>query len=129
MAYHPDSAARRLAIARWLFLIAGLYGLLAVAPLYLRPAPADGVAAQFRYAFAGAAGATQLMYLLIASDVARFRPMIPVGIVSKLSFAVPCCLLVADGRLGQAMLPFAAIDLLLAAAFATAWAATGPRRG
>ncbi|WP_156680158.1 hypothetical protein [Sphingomonas profundi] len=112
---------------RWLFLGAGVYGLLAVAPLWLRPAGADGAAAFFRYAFAGAAGATQLLYLAIGSDFRRFRPLIWVGVASKLSFAIPCLLLIGEGRLDPAMLPFAIIDLLLAAAFAAASAMT--RRG
>ncbi len=111
---------------RWLFVAASLYGLLAIAPLYLRaPAGESGAALQFRYAFAGAAGATQWLYLMIGRDFARYRPLIWVGVASKLSFALPCLLLIADGRLDGAMLPFAIIDLLLAAAFAAAWFRTG----
>lgn len=108
--------------ARWWFGMAFVYGMAAVLPLYFR-APVG--APNFYYGFAGAAGATQFAYLLIATDPARFRPVIPVGILSKLSFAIPCILFYARGALGRDMLLFAAIDLLLATGFAAAWALTG----
>ena len=113
-----DRTSRRIG---WLFTIAGIYGLLAVAPLYRG---GGGGAALYRYAFAGAAGATQLLYLMIGHDFARYRPLIWVGVASKISFAVPGLLLMARGEIGSGTLPFAIIDLLLVAAFITAWALT-----
>lgn len=111
---------RRTGIVRWLFVGAGIYGLLAVAPLY----PGGGEGAFYRQAFAGAAGATQLLYLMIGLDFRRYRPLIWVGVASKCSFAIPALLMIADGRLGRGTLPFAIIDLVLAAAFVAAWAWT-----
>lgn len=108
------------------FGIAGLYGLAATLPLYLGTPPAGG--ALWYYGFAGAAAATQLLYLLIATDPARFRPAIPVGIASKLSFAVPALILFARGAVGRPMLLAAAIDLALAGFFLAAFVLLGRQR-
>ena len=104
--------------ARCLFGIAGLYGLVATLALYARPLDAQSL---WLWAFAGAAAATQLLYVLIATDPPRFRPAIPVGIASKLSFALPVLWLSAHGAAGRGTLIAAGIDLALAAAFAAAF--------
>ena len=112
--------------ARWLFGIAGCYGLLATLGLYSRPLDAQAL---WPWAFAGAAAATQLLYLLIAFDPRRFRPAIPVGIASKLSFALPVLWLFAHGAAGRGTLAAAVIDLVLAAAFLAMFVALGQRSG
>ena len=101
------------------FWIAGIYGLAATLPLYLGTPPTAG--GLWYYGFAGAAAATQLLYLLIATDPARFRPTILVGITSKLSFAIPALILFARGAAGRPILIAAMIDLALAAFFALAF--------
>ena len=113
--------------ARTGFAVAGLYGLAATLPLYLA-APPPG-AALWYYGFAGAAAATQLLYLVIATDPARHRPAIPVGIASKLSFAVPALVLFDRGESGRGMTAAALVDLALAAFFATAFVRLGAQPG
>jgi hypothetical protein len=52
----------------------------------------------------------------------RYRALMPVGVLEKFSFGVPCWVLYAQHRLGNPyVLPFATIDLGLGALFATAW--------
>ena len=102
--------------ARWSFALAGLYGLVATVSLYFR-APLTPET-QWLYAFAGAAAATQLAYWLIATDPIRYHAVIPVGIVSKLSFAIPLTLLYARGALPNASVVFVLIDYALALLFA-----------
>ena len=102
--------------ARWSFALAGLYGLIASISLYFRAGPSAET--QWMDAFAGAAGATQLAYWLIASAPARYRPVIPIGIVSKLSFAVPLTILYAHGEVPMATFAFGVIDYALAILFA-----------
>ena len=111
--------------ARFGFALAGLYGLVATIGLYFGAALTP--ATQWLYAFAGAAGATQLAYWLIASDPVRYRNVIPVGIVSKLSFAVPLTILFARGQIAGASFTFALIDYALALLFAVMFVAL-PRR-
>ena len=102
--------------ATWSFALAGVYGLVATVSLYFQaPLTPD---TQWLYAFAGAAAATQLAYLLIATDPVRYRLVIPVGIASKLSFAVPMTVLYARGDIAMASFVFALIDYALAVLFA-----------
>lgn len=102
--------------ARWSFLLAALYGLTAIGLSIVMPTLTAATFSQF--AFAGAAGATQPLYLLIATDPHRYRATIPVGIASKLSFATPAFILYAQGTAPPLLPAFAAIDLALAALFA-----------
>lgn len=111
--------------ARWSFALAGLYGLIATLGLYFGAALSPET--QWTYAFAGAAGATQLAYWLIASDPVRYRAVMPIGIVSKLSFAVPLTFLFARGQIAGASFVFALIDYALAALFAVIFTVL-PRR-
>ena len=102
-------------IATWSFALAGLYGLVATLATYVRqPLSAATLAAWW---FAGAAATTQLAYLLIASDPRRYARVIPIGILSKLSFALPIFWLAAHGA-ATSSVPFAVIDIALAALFA-----------
>ncbi|WP_375394034.1 hypothetical protein [uncultured Sphingomonas sp.] len=101
--------------ARASFALAGIYGLVATLAVYIRqPLSAATLAAWW---FAGAAAATQLAYLLIAGDPRRYAPVIPIGIASKLSFALPVFWLAAKG-VSAMPIPFALIDVALAALFA-----------
>ncbi|TPG15489.1 hypothetical protein [Sphingomonas oligophenolica] len=103
-------------MATWSFALAGVYGLAATLSLYFR-APLT-IETQWLYAFAGAAAVTQLAYLLIATDPVRYRLVIPIGIASKLSFAVPMTILYAHGAITMGSFAFAQIDYALAALFA-----------
>jgi hypothetical protein len=110
-------------VARWIFAIAAIYGLIVLLPLFfvepwLVPAPSRP---EDYYGFLGAASVMQLLYLAIARDPLRYRPLMPLGMLSKLSFFVPVAILRAQGRTSDVAMIFAAIDLSIAAAFAYAW--------
>lgn len=112
-------------IATWVFGIAGIYGLLVVIPLYWpRPSAEPGVQTLYRYGFAGAAAATEFLYLVIATDVRRFRPLMLVGVFSKASFAIPALMLVFNGRLDRATSLAAVIDAGWGVAFLFCWLQT-----
>lgn len=105
--------------ATWSFALAGLYGLVATLAIYVRqPLSAASLAAWW---FAGAAATTQLAYWLIASDPRRYARVIPIGIASKLSFALPVFWLAAKGAAGMPI-AFALIDVALAVLFAVHYA-------
>ena len=101
--------------ARWSFWLAGIYGLVVLLPLYGQ-APLNA-ASLWMFGFAGAAAATQLAYLLIGSDPLRYRMVIPVGIVSKLSFFIPVALLYRHGEVPGMLMGFALGDLALVGLF------------
>lgn len=105
--------------ARWSFGIAAAYGLIATISLYFRaPLNADTV---WLFVFTGAAAATQLLYVALAIDPARYWRLIPVGIASKLSFAIPVGLLWLRGAVPDSLGAAGLVDLALAALFAINW--------
>ena len=114
--------------AKLIFSIAGIYGLVILLPLFLAepwliPAPSRP---EDYYGFLGAATVFQLVYLAIARDPARYRPLMPIASLAKLSFFIPVAILWAQGRSPAATLIFATVDLLLGVAFLAAWRATRP---
>jgi hypothetical protein len=116
--------------ARRVFLGAGIYGILVMAPQYLLetgigPAlPEPLTRPEHFYGFIGLALVWQLAFLMIARDVRRFRPLMPIAVLEKLAFGLPALLLYARGRVGAAVLAFGSIDLALGVLFILAHRAT-----
>ena len=117
--------------ARWVFRIAGIYGLIVVTPQYFM----EGMIArsagpithpEYFYGFVGVVVAFQLVFLVVSSDPIRYRPIIPACVVEKLTFGVAAWALYAAQRVRADILVFAAIDLVLAVLFMMAWAKTRP---
>ena len=108
--------------ARRLFRWAAVYGVIVLAPLYLLPAPTERTEAYF--GFIGGALAFQGVYWIIGGDPLRYRPLMPVGAVAKLSFAIPALTLFALGRLDALTAIPVSVDVLLAAGFVVAWVKT-----
>lgn len=111
--------------ARWSFGLAAAYGLVATLALYFR-APLNP-STLWLFVFAGAAAATQLLYVALAIDPARYRPLIPIGIASKLSFAIPVGVLWARGAADRGLALGGLIDLALAALFLVNYVRLGKR--
>ena len=113
--------------ARWIFAIAGVYGVISIAPLYFmeqaisRQDPPPITHPMFFYGFVGVTLAWQLLFLAIARHPVRLRPIIPFAVLEKLSFGVGAMVLYRQGRLDHADLYFGGIDLELAALFLVAW--------
>ena len=105
------------------YTIAGVYGLLVMSPQYFleerigRDTPPPITHPEYFCGFVGVVIVWQIAFLVIARDPARFRPLMPVTVLEKLAFAVPVILLYRDGRVASAILPFAAIDLVLGLLF------------
>jgi hypothetical protein len=117
--------------ARRLFLGAGIYGVAVVAPMFFLEHLIGGydppaiTHAEFYYGFVCVAFAWQLVYLMMARDPFRLRPMLLPAIVGKAGFAVSVFVLFAQGRLAAPNVILPAIDLVLAALFAWAYVALG----
>ena len=105
------------------FLIASIYGTLALLPLYglelqlARNAAVALTRPEFLYGFVGVALAWQAVFYVISRDPRRFRPLMFVAVAEKLAFGVPAIALFSQGRLGGDMLAGGLIDLLLGALF------------
>jgi hypothetical protein len=109
------------------FRYAGWYGILVLAPQYFlekeiaRMGQPPVAHPEFYYGFVGVALAWQLAFLIIASEPARYRPLMLPAVLEKLSFGIAAIVLVALGRTAPMVIPFAAIDLTLGSLFAVAW--------
>ena len=110
---------RALRVARRLFRWAAIYGVIVLVPLYFLPPPVQR--AEAYYGFIGSALAFQLFYWTIGGDPLRYRALMPIGAVAKLSFAIPALTLFAIGRLDAATAIPVSIDVLLAFGFLWAW--------
>ena len=112
-------------LARRVFAVAGIYGLIVLLPLYfaepLLAARAPVNHPEYFYGFIGAASVFQLVYLTIARDPVRFRPLMPLAVLAKLNFFVAVVILVALGRTNIWAMALVSVDLLLGLAFAFVW--------
>ncbi len=117
--------------ARWVFLIAGIYGLLVLLPMYFtaeqfgQQNPPVVTHREFYYGFVGVAVAFQVLFLLIAREPFRLRPAIIPSIIEKLSFGIAVLILYARGEAPLSMTAGGVIDLVLAVLFAVAYVRLG----
>ena len=117
--------------ARRVYTIAGIYGLIVMFPQYFmedkigRDYPPPITHPEYFCGFIGIVLVWQIAFLVMARDPERYRPLMPVTVLEKLAFAVPVLLLYRDGRVAAALLPFAAIDLVLGTLFLIAWRRSG----
>lgn len=117
--------------ARYVFLIAGGYGVLALLPAFFaeRALTPPLTQPQFYYGFIGLALVFQLIFFAIARDPVRFRVLMLIAVLEKLSFFAPSMALYAMGRIGMSNFFIGAvIDGVWMVLFLIAWLRT-PRAG
>ena len=113
--------------ASLVFRIPGIYGLVALLPLFFaesmfaRLAPPGLTRPEYYYGFLGAAATMQLVYLTIAADPIRYRPLMPIAALAKLNFVAVVAILFAMGRLEAFALSLPAVDLVIGIAFVWVW--------
>ena len=121
--------------ARIVFWIAGIWGVLVLTPLYFmfevigRQDPPPITHPAFYYGFVGVALAWQVVFLIIATNPLRFRPLMIAGIVEKFSYAAALAVLFLQRRLHASDLIFGGVDSLLAILFLTAFVKTRDSSG
>lgn len=119
--------------SRWLFRIAGIYGLAVLVPQYFmeeqldRTYPPLITHPEYFYGFLGVAVAWQVAFLLIAQDPIRFRPFIIPAILEKVSFGVAVVVLYAQHRASTTLLGGGNVDLVLAILFLCALWKSAPK--
>jgi hypothetical protein len=117
--------------AKIVFLIAGVWGLLVLTPLYFlfgtigRQDPPVITHPQFLYGFAGVTMAWQFAFFVIATNPVRFRPMMIPSVIEKLGYVGTVAMLRLQGRLSPAQLTTSTPDALLGALFLIAFYMTG----
>lgn len=112
------------------FWIAGIWGVLILAPLYFmfsligRQDPPPITHPAFYYGFVGAGLAWQIAFLIIASNPARFRPLMIACVIEKFSYATALIALYWQHRLHPSDLTFGLVDLLFGVLFVFAFLKT-----
>jgi hypothetical protein len=118
--------------AKIVFWIAGIWGLLVITPLYFlfdiigQKDPPPITHPGFFYGFVGCALAWQIAFCFIATDPARYRPLIVPSILEKVTYAAAILILVMQGRTRQSDLVFAGTDALLGVLLVIAYFRTKP---
>jgi hypothetical protein len=116
--------------AKVVFWVAGIWGVLVITPLYFifdligRRDPPPITHPAFFYGFVGLALAWQFAFFFIATDPARFRPLMLPSMFEKFSYGMAVVVLVLEGRTRSSDLVFAATDLFLGVLFVLAYIKT-----
>lgn len=116
--------------ARMVFWIAGIWGLLVIAPLYFmfdfigRQDPPAITHPGFYYGFAGTALAWQVAFCIIAANPLRCRPLMLPSILEKATYSVAVLVLVLQHRTRPSDLIFASTDFFLGLLFIAAFLKT-----
>ena len=111
---------------------AAIYGVLLMLPLYatewiMRLQGATPLAhPEFLYGFVGVTLCSQLIYWIIGGSPARYRALMPVAVLAKLSFFIPSMGLWCVGRISGPVPLAACMDGILACIFFAAWRQTRP---
>ncbi len=120
-------------LAKIVFRIAGIWGLLVITPLYFmfdligRKDPPPITHPGFFYGFVGVALAWQIAFLFIATDPARYRPLMIPSMVEKGAYGIAVVVLVLQARMHASDLVFAGTDLLFGVLFLIAYCKTPSR--
>jgi hypothetical protein len=113
------------------FMIAGIWGLLIVSPLFFlfdtigRQSPPAISHPEFYFGFVTVTLAWQIAFLVIGSDPTRYRLLMLPAIVEKLGYVAAMVVLFGQGRILSSQLAIAGTDFVLGVLFTVAFLKTG----
>ena len=113
--------------AKWIFRLAGFYGLVITLPLYFaeerlgRDFPPAITHPDIYYGFIGVVVAWQVAFFVIAQQPERFRPLMPVAVLEKFSYGAATAVLFSLQRVPVTVLTIGIIDTILGALFVVAF--------
>jgi hypothetical protein len=120
--------------AKIVFLVAGIYGLLTLAPLYFmeniigRDTPPAITHPEYFYGFVGVGLAWQVLFLVLSTDPVRYRAMILPSILEKVGWGIALIVLYSQRRLPLSVLAIGSVDWIFAFLFLAAYFKTGSAR-
>jgi hypothetical protein len=123
----PSSPHAGVRLARRIFTIAGIYGVLALLPQYFledkvgRDFPPAITHPENYYGFIGVALAWQLVFFMLARDPVRLRPTMLPGALEKIAFGGAAVVLYLQGRVATVLLGAGIVDLVFAVLFLWAY--------
>ncbi len=118
--------------AKIVFLIAGIYGIVVTAPLFLMEGLVDTMTPpaithpEYYYGFACVTLVWQLLFLMLSRDPVRYRPIMLMAVLEKVS-GIAFILLVLLHRSPPSML-IGVVDVVLGTLFLIAYIRTAPAR-
>ena len=113
--------------AKYTFLIAGIYGLFALVPMYFlkeyvgEQNPPAITHPEFFYGFVGVAVAWQFVFLIISRDPAKYRLLMLPAILEKAVWGIPVAILFLQNRVSTSIFGAGMIDSLFGVLFAAAY--------
>ncbi len=113
--------------AKVVFWIAGIWGVLVLAPLYFmfdvigRQDPPAITHPGFYYGFISVGLAFQVAFIVIARDPVRLRPMMIPAVLEKFGYGATLLVLYLQQRLHASDLVFGGVDILLGVLFLLAF--------
>jgi hypothetical protein len=120
--------------AKIVFLVAGIYGLLTLAPGYFmeniigRDTPPAITHPEYFYGFVGVGLAWQVLFLVLSTDPVRYRAMILPSILEKVGWGIALIVLYSQRRLPLSVLAIGSVDWIFAVLFLAAYFKTGSAR-
>ena len=117
--------------AKYIFLIAGIYGIFALVPMYFlkdyvgEQNPPAISHPEFFYGFVGVALAWQFVFLIISRDPAKYRTLMLPSILEKLAWGVPGTILFLQNHISTSLFGAGLIDLFFGLLFTVAFFKTG----
>jgi hypothetical protein len=121
-------------LARWIFGVAGVYGLVLLVPFYFledrigQDTPPAITHPEFFYGFVGLGVAWQIAFLCLAVDPVRYRLMMIPSMVEKFAFAIAVGVMFLKDRVPARLVGFGSVDLVLGILFVAAWLRTATPR-
>ena len=116
--------------AKRVFLIAGIYGLIVLLPMYFledktgRDFPPPITHPEYYYGFVGVAVAWQVLFLILSRNPLRYRPMMIPAILEKAVFGIPAVVLYLQQRISTFTLAAGLVDSALGVLFVVAYLKT-----
>ena len=111
-------------IAKRIFLIAGIFGLLSTIPLAFAENIMEVEQPEFYYGFVFLDICWQILYLVLSLDPVRYRPMMIPAFLAKGSGIVALTWLYLIGRVASQWVAIGAVDGIFAILFLVAFLAT-----
>ena len=106
----------KMKFARHTFLISAIYGLIVLLPQFFleskigQDQPPAITHPEFFYGFVCVAVAFQFVFLIIASDPIRYRPLMLISLIEKFPFLIAVIILYLQARVASQILAAALID-------------------
>jgi hypothetical protein len=123
-----------LKFAKIVFRVAGIYGLLILAPIYFmenkigQDTPPAITHPEYFYGFIGLGLAWQFLFLVLSTDPAKYRAMILPSILEKISYGIALAVLFSQHRLPVSVLAVGSVDWIFALLFLAAYFKSKPDR-